>query len=601
MSDPPAAADAYADAAIPGLPLEIALIILERVLGRRPGRRARSNVLHFALAIRACSEIALPLLSRDLWLEFMSAAALGAVARDPARYTRVSRITWNKGGNQVEMNADYWDALLELFRRCAATVKAIEFQIVPRVGLDAVWAVLGTLGAPEVEELGVGDTHVEELFAFGPRPLSETMPNLRKINVLGFGFNRLMRHFEQLPNLEAVSCPQGASFSRCPRLATRITELGITTEYLVDFAHIQDIRIQHLRLSLSDPPKLFSYHLPILATMSITESLSLRDVPPSDAVAMLRVLRPGIPRIRIQISWRHRMITDMQQEAIAAALERLGQGTVLEVSLRAANQSLHPETTNMIRLVSFDAFGTLFSPRGSVGAQYLAAARTHLPPSLLAPLAALPSPESRLDASFSAARAAFSRSHPNFGRGSLGVRGWWEAVIGDAFARAGVDLARDPAGREAVIAELYDGFARDPGRYTVYPDALPALDALRALPSRPIICCTSNMDDRLGAVLRTLGISADFALGSYEMGAEKPDPRVWERVRGEASGMVKEGEGMAPGECLHVGDDLEKDYESATKAGWHALLLKRGKPIDGPGQISSLSQVVDYVLKLNNA
>jgi FMN phosphatase YigB (HAD superfamily) len=54
------------------------------------------------------------------------------------------------------------------------------------------------------------------------------------------------------------------------------------------------------------------------------------------------------------------------------------------------------------------------------------------------------------------------------------------------------------------------------------------------------------------------------------VGVEKPDPRIYEVALRQAAGG-----GVAPGEALHIGDSLRKDYAPARSLGMHALLLDR--------------------------
>ena len=67
---------------------------------------------------------------------------------------------------------------------------------------------------------------------------------------------------------------------------------------------------------------------------------------------------------------------------------------------------------------------------------------------------------------------------------------------------------------------------------------------------------------------RPKGSEWDFGVFSGIVGVEKPDPRIYEAAL-EAAG------GVAPGEALHIGDSLRKDYAPARSLGMHALLLDR--------------------------
>lgn len=62
----------------------------------------------------------------------------------------------------------------------------------------------------------------------------------------------------------------------------------------------------------------------------------------------------------------------------------------------------------------------------------------------------------------------------------------------------------------------------------------------------------------------------DFVALSYDVGFSKPDSRIFDATKK----MVQEDLDHDL-ECLHVGDDLEKDYDAAQAAGWRSVLLDR--------------------------
>ena len=121
-------------------------------------------------------------------------------------------------------------------------------------------------------------------------------------------------------------------------------------------------------------------------------------------------------------------------------------------------------------------------------------------------------------------------------------------------------------------------------RMTPYPDAVPALAALRGRGLR--LAAVSNWDCSLGTVLERCGLAEllDGAVSSAEAGASKPDPAIFV----SALELV----GCEPAEALHVGDTREEDVVGARAAGIRALLLDR----DGDdGDISSLSEIEEHL------
>lgn len=148
-----------------------------------------------------------------------------------------------------------------------------------------------------------------------------------------------------------------------------------------------------------------------------------------------------------------------------------------------------------------------------------------------------------------------------------GARGWWRR-FGERVAE---HLGVEPPSRFAA-AELYDRFAR-PEAWEVYPDVVPALEALRARGAR--LGVVSNWDERLPGLLEGLGLAErlDTIVHSSEVGYEKPDPRIFlEALDRLGHGPAR---GADPEEAVHVGDRLKEDVEGAANVGMRAILLDR--------------------------
>jgi putative hydrolase of the HAD superfamily len=117
-----------------------------------------------------------------------------------------------------------------------------------------------------------------------------------------------------------------------------------------------------------------------------------------------------------------------------------------------------------------------------------------------------------------------------------------------------------------------------------YPDVLPALRELRERGLTLVIA--SNWDCSLPGWLEPAGIMelVDGVVTSAEVGAPKPDPRVFERALAIA--------GVAPSEALHAGDNVDNDVEGAAAAGVRAVLVQRdGEPPAGVETVRSLRQL----------
>jgi len=205
-----------------------------------------------------------------------------------------------------------------------------------------------------------------------------------------------------------------------------------------------------------------------------------------------------------------------------------------------------------LRAVTLDAAGTLFDVAEPVGATYARYAATH----------GIALDAADADRRF---RAAFSVAPPlAFPAGTdLGAseRGWWYALVGRAFGPA----ATSPR-FAACFAALFAHFGR-PEAWRVFPDVPEALAQLRARGLR--LGVVSNFDDRLGAIVSSLGLAPmlDAVVPSTRAGAAKPDPAIFRVALARL--------GASPAETLHAGDAVGADVEGARAAGLHAVLIDR--------------------------
>ncbi|HEY6760922.1 MAG TPA: HAD-IA family hydrolase [Baekduia sp.] len=124
--------------------------------------------------------------------------------------------------------------------------------------------------------------------------------------------------------------------------------------------------------------------------------------------------------------------------------------------------------------------------------------------------------------------------------------------------------ARDaPDLRAALLAAL---------RFTAYPDAPPALAALRAAGVRLVV--VSNWDVSLHEALASTGLDrqVDAALSSAEARSSKPDGAIFRRALALAGDPP-------PDRVAHVGDSPAYDVAGARGAGIRPIYLRR----DGAG------------------
>lgn len=136
---------------------------------------------------------------------------------------------------------------------------------------------------------------------------------------------------------------------------------------------------------------------------------------------------------------------------------------------------------------------------------------------------------------------------------------------------------------DEIHAEFDKGVAWRP-----YPDAVRILKALRERGYR--LGVISNASHSLPTTLRKAGLSEyfDTVTYSFDVGAEKPDVRIFRRAVAQANASEER--------CVHVGDSFEADYLGARRAGLHAVLLRReGDPPAPCPLIRSLEGLLDLL------
>ena len=110
---------------------------------------------------------------------------------------------------------------------------------------------------------------------------------------------------------------------------------------------------------------------------------------------------------------------------------------------------------------------------------------------------------------------------------------------------------------------IYGGFQAD----DLYPDAIPAMDALRARGYR--VAVIGNQPASRDAELRRIGVDAEVIAMSAEMGAAKPSQLFFEQAL-ELLGSPN------PAAVAYVGDRVDNDVLPAVVAGMRAVWIRRG-------------------------
>jgi len=142
-------------------------------------------------------------------------------------------------------------------------------------------------------------------------------------------------------------------------------------------------------------------------------------------------------------------------------------------------------------------------------------------------------------------------------------KGWWREVVENVFDQVAPDT--NDLDRDMFFEVAYEHFA-EAGVWELYPETVEVLEHLQG---HYCLAVVSNFDGRLRMVLEHLGISKFFhaAVISSEVGADKPDPLIFERALQLC--------GIAAHEALHAGDNPVCDWEGATSAGLAIFRLDR--------------------------
>lgn len=100
------------------------------------------------------------------------------------------------------------------------------------------------------------------------------------------------------------------------------------------------------------------------------------------------------------------------------------------------------------------------------------------------------------------------------------------------------------------------------------------MDILEYLYNRRIILgVISNFDERLESILINTHLRKyfSFILTSYIYGKEKPNISIFNEAL--KLGEKKLGDKILPEESLHIGDNIDNDYNGAKNARWNAFLM----------------------------
>ena len=224
---------------------------------------------------------------------------------------------------------------------------------------------------------------------------------------------------------------------------------------------------------------------------------------------------------------------------------------------------LHPQLHPQLQptVIFFDAVGTLFGVRDSVGEQYAKVAQKFVLDETV-----MISPENLDRAFYSVFKRVGNPAFPGteFEQIPNLERQWWRSVVLETFQTAGeAEKLRD---FDRFFEAVFEYFATaEP--WTVYPDTLDALDRLQQ--QGITLGLISNFDSRLHTVLEALSLRSFFqsVTISTEVGTAKPDRAIFAAAIAKHSASFEQ--------AWHVGDSRREDYEAAIACGMQGILIER--------------------------
>jgi len=214
-------------------------------------------------------------------------------------------------------------------------------------------------------------------------------------------------------------------------------------------------------------------------------------------------------------------------------------------------------SSSPIKVIFFDAVGTLFDVKGSVGEVYLTYAQKYGVP-------ATEQTKNALNVAFKQTMKEmplpiFSVNRPE--KLKQCERLWWFDVVHAVFYRVGMF-----EGFDDFFDEVFEAFGQST-HWEIFPETREVLTQLKERGFE--LGVISNFDTRFFQVFRALGLNVffDSVTISSLAGAAKPAKKIFTHALDQHM--------LIPQEALHVGDHVIEDYEGAREAGLPAVLIDR--------------------------
>lgn len=224
--------------------------------------------------------------------------------------------------------------------------------------------------------------------------------------------------------------------------------------------------------------------------------------------------------------------------------------------------------------ISFDVFGTLYTPKETIAQQYHGIALKEF---------GIEKSITSIDSEFPKIYSRLSERYPNYGKGCTEIRSceeWWLELI--------VELFDIPHFREneksAQLCNRLMNYFTGTEAYRLYDDVIPTLTALKEKNVKMVV--SSNSDLRVLQILKSMGLTKffepDHVYLSYDLDASKPDRAFFDKI---ANNFIEEEELLMASHsveklaylerCWHIGDSYDKDFLGPVRSGWNGILLDR--------------------------
>ena len=218
-------------------------------------------------------------------------------------------------------------------------------------------------------------------------------------------------------------------------------------------------------------------------------------------------------------------------------------------------------TNSLPKVVFFDAMGTLFGLKHSVGEIYQQYAAKH----------GVRADAELLDRAFiksfkSAPPLAFSNTEST--KISAKEFDWWQNLVQATFFE--LNLVEKFSDFTGFFSDVYTYFSTEEPWY-VFPDTVPCLEKLKD--NGVQLGIISNFDTRLISVLNSLKLEHFFTSTTISSvaGFAKPDHNIFKIALAKHQFNAEQ--------AWHIGDSLVEDYQGGKNAGINSFLLNRNSHV----------------------